>query len=262
MLKNAYYKESSSYTELETLPNIDINIKCGNSLISRFGLDADLGKSLKSIKYTIDDYRAFVYQYKNCKDREEKRGLEEIINSIKNNFQTKIGMNDPKKKKLDQLMSELYHRFTGNFLFEPEEPYGGKKDPKTIEKEKLEAEIEKLSMELEDVKNNEVYRNAFEWRFEFPEVLNDHGDFVGFDVVVGNPPYIRHEEIKIIKPQLEKVFKVYNSTADILTYFFELGHGILCKNGILSFIVSNKFFKVSFGNHVRSFLMKNTSVEK
>ena len=51
LLKNAYYKEDTNFKELETLPNIDINIKCGNSLLSRYPIDADLSKALKSIKY-------------------------------------------------------------------------------------------------------------------------------------------------------------------------------------------------------------------
>lgn len=75
LLKNAYYKEAA-YTELETLPNIDINIKCGNSLLSRFPLDADLTKALKSIKYDIKAYRGFVNEYKNEKSRDVKRGLQ------------------------------------------------------------------------------------------------------------------------------------------------------------------------------------------
>jgi adenine-specific DNA-methyltransferase len=48
---------------------------------------------------------------------------------------------------------------------------------------------QKLETEIEEIKANKIYENAFEWRFEFPEVLNDDGDFVGFDVVIGNPPY-------------------------------------------------------------------------
>jgi len=67
LLKNAYYKEDTNFLELETLPNIDINIKCGNSLLSRFPLDADLSKALKSIKYDIKAYRGFVSDYKNEK---------------------------------------------------------------------------------------------------------------------------------------------------------------------------------------------------
>lgn len=89
LLKNAYYKEAN-YVELETLPNIDINIKCGNSLISRFALDSDLGKALKSIKYDIEAYRGFVNEYKNAKNRETKKGLQKIIDSIKNDFKTEI----------------------------------------------------------------------------------------------------------------------------------------------------------------------------
>jgi len=70
LLKNAYYKTD---IELETLPNIDINIKCGNSLLSRFALDTDLSKALKSIKYDVKAYRGFVNDYKNEKSREVKR---------------------------------------------------------------------------------------------------------------------------------------------------------------------------------------------
>ena len=83
LLKNAYYREESGFTELETLPNIDINIKCGNSLLSRFALDSDLSKALKSIKYDIKAYRGFVSDYKNEKSRDVKRGLQKIIDIIK-----------------------------------------------------------------------------------------------------------------------------------------------------------------------------------
>jgi adenine-specific DNA-methyltransferase len=76
-------RKKANYLELETLPNIDINIKCGNSLLSRFALDADLSKALKSIKYDIKAYRDFVSDYKNEKSREVKRGLQKIIDGIK-----------------------------------------------------------------------------------------------------------------------------------------------------------------------------------
>lgn len=263
LLKNAYYVShdfNRGIEALETLPNIDINIKCGNSLVSRYKLDADLSIALKSIKYDIKTYRGFVQDYKNCKDKEEKNGLKDIIDRIKNNFQTKIGMNDPKKKKLDQLMSELYHRFTGNFLFEPEEPYGNKKDQAGLEKEKLEAQINKLSTELESIKNNVIFQNAFEWRFEFPEVLNDNGDFEGFDVVIGNPPYIRQEEFSDLKPYLKEKYKIYHSIADLLTYFVELSHNILKKDGVFQFIISNKFTRADYGKVMRMFLLDHTSL--
>ena len=120
LLKNAYYKEESNFLELETLPNIDINIKCGNSLLSRFALDADLSKALKSIKYDVQAYRGFVTDYKNEKSREVKRGLQQMIDSIKNDFRTEIFKNDPKLLKLNKLSGELYTLLNQTKLFDEE----------------------------------------------------------------------------------------------------------------------------------------------
>jgi hypothetical protein len=261
LLKNAYYKAETNYTELETLPNIDINIKCGNSLISRFKLDDDLSKALKSIKYDVKAYRGFVKDYKHEKNRETKKALQLIIDNIKGDFITQIAQSNPIKKRLDKLVGELYYKFGGMMLMEPEMPYGNKKKANDKKKE-LEKEIEELQEKLDETKSNKIYKNAFEWRFEFPEVLNDNGSFKGFDLVIGNPPYIRHEEIKHLKPQLQKDYLVFNSSADLLSYFFELGNRILKKGGILSFIVSNKFFKATYGSNLRSYLMKDTAMQQ
>ncbi len=78
----------------------------------------------------------------------------------------------------------------------------------------LTEETKKLETEIEEIKANKIFENAFEWRFEFPEVLNDDGDFVGFDVVIGNPPYIRQEEFSELKPFLKSRFKIYNSISE------------------------------------------------
>jgi hypothetical protein len=80
LLKNAYYKNA---TELETLPNIDINIKCGNSLVSRFAIDADLSQALKKSKWSIDSYRIAVDTYRNAESKEQKREMEKLIADIK-----------------------------------------------------------------------------------------------------------------------------------------------------------------------------------
>src|SRR5690606_19385684 len=74
--------------------------------------------------------------------------------------------------------------------------------------EKLEKEITILSADVEKIKSNKIYENAFEWRFEFPEVLNDDGDFVGFDVVIGNPPYgviFKEKEKQFFKQKFESI---------------------------------------------------------
>jgi adenine-specific DNA-methyltransferase len=91
-------------------------------------------------------------------------------------------------------------------------------------------------------------------------VLNDDGDFVGFDVVIGNPPYIRQEEFKDLKPYLKSRFKIYNSIADLLTYFVELSYDILKSSGNFQFIISNKFTRANYGSVMRKFLLENTSL--
>jgi adenine-specific DNA-methyltransferase len=178
---------------LETLPNIDINIKCGNSLISRFALDADLKQALRksASKWSIDSYRLAVDTYRNAQNKEQKRQMIRLMNEIKSDFRSEISQNDPKVKKHKKLSAELFQMTNQGQLFEMSQKEKAEWNKKVS---KLAAETRKLDAEIEEIKNNKIYENAFEWRFEFPEVLNDDGDFVGFDVVIGNPPYINNQQ--------------------------------------------------------------------
>lgn len=126
-----------------------------------------------------------------------------------------------------------------------------------------ENEAQKDFKKLQDSYNalfNLESNKPFEWRFAFPEVLDSSGDFVGFDIIIGNPPYIRQEAIKELKPHLQKAFSIYKGTSDIYTYFFELGHNLLRENGILSFITSNKYTRAGYGEALRAFLLQNTQL--
>jgi len=248
LLKNAYYKTGT--TELETLPNIDINIKLGNSLVNRFALDSDLKQALKKSKFSIESYKIAVQTYREAVNKEEKREMERLINSIKSNFRTEISANDPKIKTLDKKSNELYNKYNTEKLFSETLTPAQIKDRK-----KLEDEINKLAAEIADIKNNKIYENAFEWRFEFPEVLDDEGDFVGFDVVIGNPPYVRQEELTLYKSFLEKNYTVFAGTADLLVYFIEKGIGILKPSGNFQFIIANKFLRAGFGKLLRKYLI-------
>ncbi|WP_065840493.1 Eco57I restriction-modification methylase domain-containing protein [Campylobacter fetus] len=81
-----------------------------------------------------------------------------------------------------------------------------------------------------------------------------------FDCVIGNPPYVRQESIKDIKPKLEKIYKVYSGTADLFVYFYELGLTSLREGGKLGFICSNKFFRANYGKNLRKYILDNASV--
>jgi len=255
LLKNAYYKESE-YNELETLPNIDINIKCGNSLLSRFALDADLTKALKSIKYDIKAYRGFVNDYKNEKSRDVKRGLQKIIDSIKSDFRTEIFNNDPKVVKLSKLSGDLYNLLNQGKLFELDSK---EKKARKEKQQKLEADITKLSKEIEEIKNNALYKNAFEWRFEFPEVLNNKGEFEGFDLIIGNPPYIKEYENRDAFNGLRNL-DCYQGKMDIWYLFGDLGLKILKPDNYLCYIATNNWVTNAGASNFRNIVIQNSQI--
>ncbi|MBP9195125.1 MAG: class I SAM-dependent DNA methyltransferase [Saprospiraceae bacterium] len=254
LLKNAYYKNA---TELETLPNIDINIKCGNSLVSRFAIDADLGQALKKSKWTIDDYRIFVNTYRNAENKEQKREMEQLIETIKSDFRSEISKNDPKLIKLSKLKGDLFNLTNQTSLFALSD-----KEKAAWEKQikKLQADIIALEKEIEEIKANKIYENAFEWRFEFPEVLNAKGDFVGFDVVIGNPPYFSMTKLKEQSSFFDSAgYLTYSKSSDIYCLFYERGIQLLKYKGILTFITSNSWLRTQYGQLLRKYLVEKTN---
>ncbi len=275
LLKNAYYTESSKYTQLETLPNIDINIKQGNSLISRFPLDADLSKALRKSKWTIDTYKIAIHNYHHATSKEEKREVEKLIETIKANFETEIAnYSDPRKKRIAKLGEQLYKLTgkgrggTGIMLFEPEVPFG--KNEESAEKRnkeigKLEAEINKLTAEIKEIKDSAIYKDAFEWRFEFPEVLDNEGIFKGFDVVIGNPPYIFGRDWKALgmneglKVYYKSFYKMALYQIDLYVLFMEKAQSLSNRNGVISLIVPNTWLNNTYAGILRSFSLANSS---
>ena len=98
---------------------------------------------------------------------------------------------------------------------------------------------------------------AFNWKEQFPEVFEKGG----FDVIIGNPPYVRQELFKEIKPYLEKNYKCYNSVADLYTYFIELGIRLINEEGKFSFILPNKFLKSAYGKEIRKVIKNESNLE-
>lgn len=253
LLKHAYYFKGA----LQTLPNIDINIKEGNSLLSRFPLRAELNDP--KLQRVVNEYRGWVQDYKNTTNKEVKRGLELKIKEAVSKLNEPLRKNDPRRKQLDKLSAELYLLAAPRML---DIPLTAKQQAdETKRKQKLEQEIEKLSLELKEEENSVMWSKAFEWRFAFPEVLNEEGDFMGFDLVVGNPPYIRQEEIKDQKKALERSYEVYTGTADIYQYFFELGLKLCATGGQMGYIVANKWMLAGYGEPLRRYLGKQSVLQ-
>jgi hypothetical protein len=119
----------------------------------------------------------------------------------------------------------------------------------------LTEETKKLEAEIEEIKANKIFENSFEWRFEFPEVLNDEGDFVGFDVVIGNPPYIRVQNLEHnIIDYYKSNYKSFFQKADIYLLFIEKAISLLRLNSSLSFINPTLFMSSDYGQGLRDFL--------
>jgi hypothetical protein len=103
------------------------------------------------------------------------------------------------------------------------------------------------------------YQVNFDFRTVFSEVFQQNG---GFDVVIANPPYVRQEEIKELKPTLQKQFECYTGTSDLFVYFYEKGVRLLRQNGILTIISSNKYFRSGYGEKLRAYLGSKTSIRQ
>ncbi|MFB1309670.1 Eco57I restriction-modification methylase domain-containing protein [Helicobacter pylori] len=275
LLKYSYYifEKGKNTNVLETLPNIDINIKCANSLISRFNLNDDL-KKIPNIKQKIQEYKDLVAQYKDPNPLYplNKADLINKIQDLKNTFS--ITLKDPKTKSELEKAIEKHIKDYNDFALDDKSLLAGLNyftpslfgTLKLSPKEEEEAfasygRIRALRKKLDDALSGREYQNAFEWRFEFPEVLDDEGDFLGFDCIIGNPPYIRQEHIKDLKPLLEKQYQdFYNSTADIYTYFFALAFHLLKEKGFSAFITSNKYARAKYGANLREWLLKKTTL--
>ncbi|GAA9718888.1 class I SAM-dependent DNA methyltransferase [Helicobacter pylori] len=283
LLKYSYYifEEGKNTNALETLPNIDINIKCTNSLIFNFPLNSKLtiGQTLefsKNLKAEIKEYKNSVMLYKEGLGEKTKilQNIAKLKSLITNYFIEQHQAKKHLKESLKAFISEY-----GDGIFDISTAFGmemlkiarhkdnnyrfvptlTRKQPSPIgvEANRLLIKIKECYETLENLKNSKT----LEWRFEFPEVLNDEGDFLGFDCIIGNPPYIRQEQIKPLKPLLEKQYQgFYNSTADIYTYFFALAYHLLREKGFSAFITSNKYARAKYGAKLREWLLKKTTI--
>ncbi|EOC3120440.1 class I SAM-dependent DNA methyltransferase [Campylobacter coli] len=262
LLKHSFYQsfDDENYHDLRTLPNIDINIKCGNSLVSYF----ETGKSLNhypNIKERMGKYKRIVKDYKEG-FYTDKSHINQEIKNLKISFKN-FCFADKFKKEMKSFNDkcEKYSKKYGNFLAVDDEnlKFFVSANLTLFDFDEKEAtkEFANLKKEYDNIFNLES-NHPFEWRFEFPEILDDDGNFKGFDLIIGNPPYIRQEELKELKPHLAKNYKVYKGTSDIYTYFYELGFNVLKDSGgVLSYITSNKYTRAGYGEALREFLLKN-----
>lgn len=260
LLKSAYYRDGKD-GQLETLPNIDINIKCGNSLLSRFKLDQSLSDAFKKAKLTVSEYRQLVASYKSTKDKSQKQDLQDRITKAKSRFQEEsLGR---LTKELDATIAKLRAEEAQAELFVLGEEQQSQQDAKIAQ---IRMRIDDLEAKRDKLVQNRTFLAALEWRFEFPEVLDDKGQFVGFDIIIANPPYMRVQEIEATQPLqkefYERDYRTAHASYDLANLFFELAVRLAKPKGSNNiFIFPHKLFNSANGEPLREYLMNSRAIK-
>lgn len=265
LLKNAYYYWDNGERVLQTLPNIDINIKCGNSILSRNSLNSDIKQILAPTNLTITKYKQDVTNYKRTANKEAKAILKKDIEIIKAHLENGLRKNTPAYRNWLSVAKELNNLRLKGSLFSDAR---NKRSKYAKELAKLEKDEAKLKRLVDEIRDNKLFTNAFEWRYEIPDVLDDKGTFQGFDVMIGNPPYISLEKLTEDVKAYEKMFRTdeeeqkevpmystLESRGDIYSLFVERGLQLLKKDGQLAYILPNKWMKVGYGNSLRQLFL-------
>jgi hypothetical protein len=126
-------------------------------------------------------------------------------------------------------------------------------EEKKLKIEKIKNSIEIKKQEYDDFLHGKAYEDAFEWRFEFPELLNDDGDFIGFDVIIGNPPYVSTKGVSVDD---KKIFmRNYGFSDDTYTHFFFRGFQLLNEKGMLNYISPKTFWTTQTKRNLRELLL-------
>ncbi|EOH5672835.1 Eco57I restriction-modification methylase domain-containing protein [Campylobacter jejuni] len=263
LLKHSFYQsfDDGNYHDLKTLPNIDINIKCGNSLVSYF----ETGKSLShypNIKERMGKYKRIVKDYKEG-FYTDKSHINQEIKNLKISFKN-FCFADKFKKEMKSFNDkcEKYSKKYGNFLAINDEnlKFFVSANLTLFDFDEKEAtkEFANLKKEYDNIFNLES-NHPFEWRFEFPEILDDDGNFKGFDLIIGNPPYIKEAENKELFANTKKL-RTYQGKMDIWYHFVGRGFDILKNNGYLAFIATNNWVTNSGAKKLRNIVLEESQI--
>lgn len=250
----------------QPLPNLDYKITCGNSQIYRYALDMPIAdvfeeynrvgkenaRKEKSIwnKFTLEDYKRLVIGY--TEEHTDKVGLKAKINDIKNCFKTTLAQGDIRQR---QLAEQRVYEYEAIPLFGKRK---AEEDP--IGYAAAKSKLNKLKEKEHAILNNKKYEKSFEWRFEYPQLLDDKGAFIGFDIIIANPPYIKEGRMSKTFFEPYKDSPYYKGKMDIWYLFACNGLDLLNPNGVLCFIATNNW-TTSFGaSKLRDKVIKETRI--
>ncbi len=228
--------------EPQPLPNLDYKITCGNSLLSRYPIDAPIENVFveynkekeEKEKMTFAKYKELVSEYTNTSNHQTKKLFRETIEDIKSAFKTELSKQI--KEKLSKLRGKI-------ILLEGPTLFGDRTKAEKTELKKLKEKLNILEKEQVDIQINKLYVDAFEWRFEFPQLLDENGLFTGFDITIGNPPYNELRDLDLSMQTALKSSRYYDyakgGRLNMFQFFYPLAIDISRDNGIVSMITQN-----------------------
>lgn len=240
--------------EPQPLPNLDYKIVCGNSILHRFSLDTSIEKVFVEYnmnrpevdRMTLGKYKEKVYEFTNTSDHKKKDEFRSTIEQIKKAFRSQLTDWDKnKKRKLREQIRDLEIPLI----------FGKRTEKEKADLKKLKKDLAKAEKEGLDIENNKIYESSFEWRFEFPALLDKEGKFTGFDIIIGNPPY--GAKLSSIEKNIFKEYysDVHMRTPETYCYFISLAFRLVNPDGIVSYIVPNNMFFQNENEKTRSLLL-------
>lgn len=279
--------DEDDFKTIRPLPNLDYKIMQGNSLLEEFeGVKlfdervllppvskietekAALQERIRELEVQMldlhkrgSDTRELKKRFSKITDRLAKQKkevgrpeLEETISFLPEDAYSEARI------KLEEL-KELHKQFFDSSSSEEKKAIKSRLD--RIEWEFMEATLkeqgEKEALDKLAEHRRDNRKPFFLWKLQFLEVFQDRG---GFDIVIANPPYVRQEEIKELKPALRRNYATYAGTADLYVYFYEKGSQLIHPKGCLAYISSNSFLNSAFGERLRNYLQANTTIHE
>ena len=225
---------------IQKFPFIEGNLRCGDSLVSRLPIHEDLKILFKRIGYSVIDYKKRAEEYKKAKTKEEKNAQAQLIAMVQKKLHLEITSDTRNKDDLLKWKNELAE-LQAPGLFEMDENELKNLNAKLVEAQSM---VDKYQQKIEDAKNNPVFEQAIEWRYEFPDMLDESGNFIGFDFIIGNPPdaqtqfmYKSQEIYRQLHPHTLKKMGAEGN------FFFELGLKLVKPGFFLSYLTSISWMK-------------------
>ena len=240
---------------IKPLPNLETRFVAANTLIGLQLAETRLLLQQDTVQELIKEIEGIREKYYLTNNRGQKLHLEELEDDCRERLKEEL--ESQKTKWIERQKREIERKVAQ--LPNPEH----REQLREVEQKEYKVRKKKFDFSFEDARKIaswKPYDQNKEADWFDPEWMFGIAD--GFDVVIGNPPYVRQEKIKEFKPTLKTQYDCYTGMADLYVYFYERGFQLLRDNGILSYISSNKYFRAAYGVKLRNFLARQCTVSQ